>query len=113
MSINTLACIEVTCDDCGSDCWTDADDPGTPHFTSAKEATERLSGDYGWTITEGEQICQRCATQRLCKTEGHDWSDWRNGVRSFAGTQHRYCDRESCGGFEERPIPSKFPKVDR
>lgn len=92
--IRNLSCTEITCDDCGDDCFED----GTPHFESVDKA--KASGWLeGWLFTDIEQVCRRCYAKRTCEAEGHDWDEWRQSARDDL-TAYRVCER--CDAWSEQ-----------
>lgn len=127
MSVTSRTCITVTCDRCGAK-GEDEDSGLIPHFDSAEEAKERLTGDggYGWALVGdpegGIWTCQLCTAKATCDATGHDFRDDEGGwppcrcggrITGHPTTAdhppvHRSCDQ--CGHYERKwdsPAPQR------
>lgn len=117
MSVRTITCIEVSCQDCGG--FDLGDDYGyTLHFQSLDEARTTLL-EANWTWPDDGPRCQQCSQRATCRAEGHTMGKWLDclcggsrdghpdgcGVSAPAGSQWRVCER-CCASYERRPVPA-------
>ena len=99
IKIRHVPCITILCDDCGDDCW----EEGTPHWDSFDEARRWIAQHAdGWVFSDTEQVCEHCATERLCKASGHAWGEWTPHY-SDAMLSIRFCERPSCCHMDYAP----------
>lgn len=117
MSVRTITCIEVSCQDCGGCGLGDDDYCYTPHFPSLDEARKTLL-EANWTWPDDGPRCGECSRRAACRAEGHAMGEWIDcrcggsrddhpdgcGVSAPAGGQWRVCERCSTN-YERRPVP--------
>lgn len=111
--LQTHSCVTAGCDQCGQDCFDDRD--YQPHWPTEAAALAELA-TAGWQVSGARLVCRHCAAVLACRTNGHQFSSWRDCLcgRSIPGhpggpdascaVQWRWCER--CGHAEDRPAPT-------
>lgn len=98
MSHNSLACVVVRCDGCGTPALSASGE--VMHWPDLAAAVGELSGPpWGWIATAEEQTCAACQARRECGRLGHEWGAWVElGALDPEELVIRVCDR--CGRDE-------------
>lgn len=78
MSREVVACVEFTCDECGTQ---GEGDMGVCHYQDGERPD-------GWVVEDDRDICEQCVAKATCAAAGHMWSK-----------EYRYCRR--CAEAEE------------
>lgn len=89
MSRQAVACVEFTCDECGTQ---GEGDMGVCHYQDGERPD-------GWVVEDDRDICEQCVAKATCAAAGHMWSKWIPDHTPRQVKEYRYCRR--CAEAEE------------
>jgi hypothetical protein len=109
--LSTRTCMTAGCDQCGQDCFDDAD--FEPHWPINTAALTDLA-NLGWQVNGTRLTCRGCVAVMACQAHGHPFSAWWEcgceqrivdhpaGPGGQCAMQWRSCQR--CEHHEQRPV---------
>lgn len=90
MSVETISCVLILCDECGARAWR-AHHDHTPIWTTLAQARRVLAAPpYSWRVDGDTYLCPYCARRNDCQRNGHDWAPWEPKAKDPT-VKERWC----------------------